>query len=531
MIESFIDRKKEEHDKVVHGFLENKENTRYYRELSTLVNDMIERLEKIVEENDSCPNLIFYIGYLKLSIGLPAEALENFTQAIDKFDDNTSENILWKGIAQCMCNMYDEGLDSFRFALQLDNNSYMSSLYKARCYMHMKDIERSLYCVKDYIDDSYIDNDRVSEVKYYVGCFFMSNGLISHAREYLEESLEASSTERTLRQLVKVYILEKNLYIAMDRLERLHREFRRDVYLFDIQVLAALRLCASSQQEEARVSLEVLSVSGRRGVIFGEIDVKYYTGVCSMMCGRYEDSIRLMMSAKKMKYGSEDTKKMDLDHYNSDIRVLDCMVEGGEEGEAHTFTSIEVDWNVSICMVMDGRLEEGVKKMYRVGEYEGVHNGVMHTVRSMLTTHKDTIEVDVFPHANRLCGIYEGVEKNGTKLRLSYDLPFVNIEGTDIKVDINILDDINISIIQHKPDAPWIKRGEKSSSIVYTDGIIQREAVEVYNIHDIYNHIDVDHTNNNIKLNIQNIYHTHHHHHLLLDTHTNHILNKILYKK
>ena len=76
----------------------------HFKKLTLIVYEALESLEKVQAENDSCPNLSYYIGYLKLAIELQSEAVENFSVSIDKCDDNNPNHFIWKGIALCMCD-------------------------------------------------------------------------------------------------------------------------------------------------------------------------------------------------------------------------------------------------------------------------------------------------------------------------------------------------------------------------------------------------------------------------------------------
>jgi tetratricopeptide (TPR) repeat protein len=147
------------------------------KKLVLVVYEALEHLEKVLAENNSCSNLSFYIGYLKLAIGLENEAVENFNTAIDKSDDNQALHYLWKGIALCMCQTYDQALNEFRTALSIDPEDYQAALHKGRCYLYKKDIEKAFYAFKDFMNGK----EEEREIKYWLGNFFFSNGLNSHA--------------------------------------------------------------------------------------------------------------------------------------------------------------------------------------------------------------------------------------------------------------------------------------------------------------------------------------------------------------
>jgi tetratricopeptide (TPR) repeat protein len=157
--------------------LDEPQDEKLKKKMILVVYEALEHLEKVLAENNSCSNLSFYIGYLKLAIGLENEAVENFNTAIDKSDDNHAIHYIWKGIALCMCHTYDQALNEFRTALSIDPEDYQAALYKGRCYLYKKDIEKAFYAFKDFMNSGKEER----EIKFWLGNFFFSNGLNSHA--------------------------------------------------------------------------------------------------------------------------------------------------------------------------------------------------------------------------------------------------------------------------------------------------------------------------------------------------------------
>lgn len=165
--------------------IEEEIDENFKKKLILVVYEALENLEKVLAENNSCSNLSFYIGYLKLAIGLENEAVENFNTAIDKSDDNNALHYIWKGIALSMCQNYDQALNEFRTALSIDPEDYQAALYKGRCYLYRKDIEKAFYAFKDFMNGGQEER----EIKYWLGNFFFSNGLNSHANQSYIESI------------------------------------------------------------------------------------------------------------------------------------------------------------------------------------------------------------------------------------------------------------------------------------------------------------------------------------------------------
>ena len=150
-----------------------------HEKLAPIVYSAITDLEKILQENDSCPNLSYQTGMLKLAIGLHEESLEHFNTAIRKVDDEDARYYLWKGIALCMGNNYEEALVEFRNAVHNDPTSLECGLYKGRCYLHGIELDRAINTFSNILDES---PDGQHEIKFYIGNFFFHHMAYSHAR-------------------------------------------------------------------------------------------------------------------------------------------------------------------------------------------------------------------------------------------------------------------------------------------------------------------------------------------------------------
>lgn len=481
---------------------------------------IIENLEKIVAENDSCPNLIFQIGYLKLSIVLPSGALENFAAAIDKYDDHSAEHFIWKGIAHCMCNQYNEGLQSFRFAVSLNTANYQAALYKGRCYLFLNEYQRAMYAFEEFIEGN---PDQEFEIKFHIANFFFSMNELAQSRKLYEEALEVKRTEGILRELVKNYILEKNLFAALEKLEVLHEEFRSDAYFFDMSLLNSLKASSSEDYEEAQKVLKSLLLKTRNGFIFKEPDLLFYQAVISTYQGRFREAISLFERARTVKYGGMPTDKL-AEAMEEEARSLESIFQQQTEEEdlnplGQTFTNLELDFNLALCHMLDGRWDRAIEKLCVVNSYPNIKPAIDALLFAISSSERDftqekQLAAEVFPSNNRLCGIYKPLTvdlPSGVALvfRLSFCLPTVTLPDTGISVGIEILDTLTINVVENRPEAPWVRRVKES--IIFTTNIISTEASEVSDVQDllqIMQKTNNDKINTKIKLNAEKLFET-----------------------
>ncbi|KRX11228.1 hypothetical protein PPERSA_07753 [Pseudocohnilembus persalinus] len=83
--------------------------------------------------------------------------------------------------------------------------------------------------------------------------------------------------------------------------------------------------------------------------------------------------------------------------------------------------------------------------------------------------------IQVFPTHNRLCSIFPEVQlplkKVKVALRLSYCLPCVPIPNIEPKFEQNLLDILQPTTIENKPEAPWIKKN--AQGVIFTDNMLE----------------------------------------------------------
>jgi tetratricopeptide (TPR) repeat protein len=280
---SFVDEHKEEYE----SFLKRPKIEAYQnfkKKMIMVIYDCLETLEATQNGNDSCANLSFYIGLLKLSIGLENEAIMNFSTAIDKSEENMAIHFMWKGIALAMCEQYDKALNEFRIALSIEPKNFNAALLKGRCYLFTKEIDRAFYAFKDFIEME----EEESEIQYWIGNFFFFEGQTDNAVQAYKTSLALKCTERALFELTRCYIVDKNLIHALELLEKLQVDHYDDGYLFDYRLLNALKDTSAGEFSKSLEEIHELDKVPLGGVIFSFVEKYLYMGLCNFYLQHYE---------------------------------------------------------------------------------------------------------------------------------------------------------------------------------------------------------------------------------------------------
>jgi len=466
--------------------------------LSNKVMKAIETLQAILDTNDSCSNLSFYIGFLKLSVGIAQSAIENFDLAMDKSDDNHAHHFLWKGIALAMHNNYEQALNEFRVSLSIDPTYFLAGLYKGRCYLYMQEVSRAFNAFHDFINEG----PEEAEIKYWVGNFFFVYGISSHANKAYLESLNIKSSEDTLRELYKSFIVEKNLVKALDVLHSLQEDFHRQPYRFDAIALEALRKTSSEDFKGALADLTPLTEQSESGLVFKDYDVFFYIGICYVYLKSYSAAINCFKTAESKKYAQ--MSQFEFHEVEALNQIFDPEpvdeekpLDEGEPIPGQTFTYPELMYNLGLAYLLLGSKIPACEYLRQCGNSESrTTDKITLLIQALEGDERASYalqdESSMFPFESRLCGIYEALEipiTGGLIYRgyLSFCLPIVRPPDIKIKVGYEILKDINITIVENRPEAPWIKKGHQG--IMFTNEVINDEVIEVETAEQLIEHM------------------------------------------
>ena len=503
----------------------------FRRKLILEVYSALEILEQILAENDSCSNLSFYIGYLKLTLGLENEAVENFNFAMEKSDDNHAHHFHWKGIALAMNNVYEEALNEFRVSLSIDPNYFPGALYAGRCYLYNRDIERGFNVFKEFMDGG----EREAELKFWIANFFFVNNLNNHAEQFYSESLDIDKREDTIKQLYKCYIVEKDLIKALNKLKLLKLTFPDPEYDYDYIMLEALKKTSACSFEPAFNDLKVrLQCEIENGFVFQKYDLLFYIGFNLFYLDRIEECLSYFERAKEEKYGVHPPTYYHDEDTLEQMFLLDSSSYNEEDNKdpsfGQAFTYAEILYNISLCLIKLGKRSEALKLLDEVAslhikieepsllllkvlnqknenenqqEHEEAVKKIFEVINQANQPDEEEEEVEeeekgfsIFPFKRRLCGIYQPtiikIKDVLVPVRLSFCLPYVSPPDLGIKVGFEILKEIKITSVENQPEAPWIKR--ESEHIMFTNQITTDEIQEVDDINQLMLHMDANNT-------------------------------------
>lgn len=211
------------------------------------------------------------------------------------------------------------------------------------------------------------------------------------------------------------------------------------------------------------------------GVIFTNIEMYLYIGLCEFYMKRYERASTYFEKSKLEKY------KVNNSEYFEDVGINQMIeMEDQEDNEDSainscangcSFTKNEINYNIAQAYIMQGKLDLAIERLSEISDVSKYKQKVEEYI-SVLKGDNITDElrskpyyVEIFSSVNRLCGIYDDAQftlKSGVTIvfKLSFCLPLVQPPDPDIKVSFEILKNITINNVESRPEAPWIKKNE-----------------------------------------------------------------------
>ena len=105
---------------------------------------------------------------------------------------------------------------------------------------------------------------------------------------------------------------------------------------------------------------------------------------------------------------------------------------------------------------------------------------VRETVKRLPKTIYVPLAIPPFPTSNRLCSIFPEIEyETNKKFRLSFDLSAVHPPAIFFETEYKLIEEVSMSSIESRPDAPWIKRNKFGVVFTTSEELLKGEDVDI----------------------------------------------------
>ena len=93
---------------------------------------------------------------------------------------------------------------------------------------------------------------------------------------------------------------------------------------------------------------------------------------------------------------------------------------------------------------------------------------------------EEEVTMTPFPTSNRLCSIFPEIEyETNKKFRLSFDLSAVHPPALFFETEYKLIEEVSMSSIESRPDAPWIKRNKFGVVFTTSEELLKGEDVDI----------------------------------------------------
>lgn len=161
------------------------------------------------------PTMLMQLGDAYAWLGRTQEALETYRRTLDLLDDPLDQSTLMGCIAQCYEKQkaYDEALQWYDKALELDSEDEQVLIGKGVCYMDMTLYDEALETYEQVLKI----NEENAEVWHYIGDYFIAVEQFDNAVAAYEKAIDMKPSDQyTLVQLGTLYFQRGDFQRSVD---------------------------------------------------------------------------------------------------------------------------------------------------------------------------------------------------------------------------------------------------------------------------------------------------------------------------
>ncbi|CAD8212992.1 unnamed protein product [Paramecium pentaurelia] len=462
------------------------------------LNDAIKYMDMAVKINEQS-NLLFYRGIVLFAQGRLDDSLIDLDKAIEKSEDHVAKHFYVRGLIQANREAYEPALNDLTIALNLDEKLVDAYLNRAKVFLLLGDRKNAYYDAQKYKECK--QNDPQTDI--ILGNLFFQIGVYEDAIESYSKSISSEKSLQVLYFRAKTYILIKELNSSMLDLQKIVEQSNDIHAIVDLNVLQQLKNTSTANNDqnifqEALQCVNQILKKGAEGKIFKKSDILFYKGLFQFYLKQYDSAQQSLRESYKIK---EDQQKKELGSMNdSDQYILDQLNQTQKKVEFkskpleefefsdRTYNLYEYYFNRSAIHLLLGQTESALHYLEQLQEniqQLEIQEHLSLFIQLLKDDQNPKSEINcelsklteflIFPQHNRLCSIYPMIKlplkkyKQNLQLRLSFCLPTIEIPEMNIKFDDKLIETISPTVVENKPEAPWIKR--TAEGVIFTDNV------------------------------------------------------------
>ncbi|CAD8173712.1 unnamed protein product [Paramecium octaurelia] len=462
------------------------------------LNDALKYMDMAVKINEQS-NLLFYRGIVLFAQGRLEDSLMDLDKAIEKSEDHVAKHFYVRGMIQACRNAFELALNDLTIAINLDEKLVDAYLNRAKMFLFLGDRKNAYYDAQKYKECKQTD----PQTDIIIGNLFFQIGAYEDAIQSYSNSISSEKSLQVLYYRAKTYILIKELNSSMLDLQKIVEQSNEIHAIVDLNILQQLKNTSTANSDqnlfsEALQCANQILKKGAEGKIFKKSDILFYKGLFLFYLKQYDSAQQALRESYKIKEDQQrkelgsmnDSDQYILEQLNQTQKKIECRSKPLEEFEFsdRTYNLFEYYFNRASVHLLLGQIESALDYLEQLHE-----NIAQLEIQERLSEFIELLKEDqnpkseinpelskltefiIFPQHNRLCSIYPMVKlplkkyKQCLLLRLSFCLPTVEIPEMNIKFDDKLLETISPTVVENKPEAPWIKR--TSEGVIFTDNV------------------------------------------------------------
>ncbi|KAL4437922.1 hypothetical protein ABPG74_001093 [Tetrahymena malaccensis] len=473
----------------------------------------LKNLDKGIELNDSNSNIYFHRGLIRFSLSQINESIKDFDLAIEKAEESQSKHHYARGLAYGCIQQYRYAINDLSYAIENNPNYANAFLNRAKCLHLLEDKNSAFRDLQRYISVKQNDPD----------IHLWSGNLLFNIGEF-DDAIKTYSNANGINRNADILLLRAKCYIAykelnyalqdMDRIIELQTE-KTEMVKFDKLCLNSLKIASQSssvadQQGQSNFFKEALATlkeskkieKGIEGLCFKRSDYLFYKGVYYFYLKNYEKAMNSLNKSFKIKkdYAEvERKKKLDeqdlaqlMEQYGEEHAYIPTSLEEYEFTN-RTYNIYEHYFNIAAIYIMQkdydnaskyllelrNMIEQDESRIKQIDILFQILDDEQEKNDAIFSQFDDQALADIynmqfFPVKNRLCSIFPRVQTGFSvykdfSLNLYFCLPKIEPPSMKPSFDESLLENLQPTAVENKPEAPWIRR--TSEGIIFTDNV------------------------------------------------------------
>lgn len=210
------------------------------------ISESLNLLEKAFKLRDPESELYFYKSILKYLSNQISDSLEDIKLAIEKAEDNVTDHYILRGLCYSSAHMYDEALQDFSIAIQLNEDLDYAYSYRARVAYLSDDSELAYNDFQKFILISPDNPDAHIQA----GNLLMSSGSYEDALNAYNTASELKFSCEIAYQKAKCYVLLNNLDESIPEIDKiLQIQSTNQKAIKDKHILVFLRTISTENKD------------------------------------------------------------------------------------------------------------------------------------------------------------------------------------------------------------------------------------------------------------------------------------------